>query len=447
MKNKSIYSIGKLVCSYYDKAKKKQVEVLIAEDLEISRGEITVILGPSGSGKSTFMEAVSLMSDTIKKGEGGSQDIYFYPDTNSEPIDILKFDKRSKELEGLSLNHFSFIFQDTNIMENFTPIENVALPKMFNNSKDEKIKSLAEEILKKPLNLQIDLEKPATAYSGGQKQRFAFARAFMAQGKVLFGDEPTGNLDKYNAEKLFWFVKQDLLGNNEDKKVGVIIVTHSIELALQFADRIIVIVKPEVNTNKHTIKQEDGKEQEKGQGYANPYFVYQNCKDGKWRNEDKNKIINENLEKEHLPPVFDDGSKRFDFDFIMKKKLEKEIIFYLNNSYAFAQKWLIEFAKKLNEKRKQILDDEKLNNEKKSAQINEFKLFFEKLKAKLIHTVDDSAQQDYTIFMYYTGLKERMNNSDIAQDNLYKEIFPEIEDELDKWLEEYIYSKTETFKI
>jgi ABC-type lipoprotein export system ATPase subunit len=451
MENNNIYNIGKLVCSYFDKVKKEPVEVLVAEDLEISREEITVILGPSGSGKSTFMEAISLMSDTLKKGDGGSKDIFFYPDIISEPIDILKFEKRSKRLEELRLENFSFIFQNTNIMGNFTPVENVALPKMLKSDKNDpdgkKIESLAKMILKDSLNLQIDLSKPGTEYSGGQKQRFAFARAFMAQGKVLFGDEPTGNLDKYNAETLFWFIKRNILGKEKDKKVGAIIVTHNIELALKFADRIIVIVKPERNTDIQAIKKDDGKEQKKGQGYTNPYFVYHNCKDRKWRNDDKDKIVNENIEKEYLPPVFDDGSDRFDFNKKLKIKMEKEIIFYLNNSYAFAQKWLVEFAKKLNDKIKLVLNNEKLSNVEKSLKVNELKVFFEKLKVTLINNVDNTALKRLTIFLNYTGLKDYMNNSEIAHDDLYKEIFSEIEDELDKWLKEYIKSKTETFSI
>jgi ABC-type lipoprotein export system ATPase subunit len=449
MEYNNIYSIGKLVCSYFDKAKNDRVEVLIAEDLEICRGEITVILGPSGSGKSTFMEAVSLMSNTIQKGANGSKNILFYPDASAEPKDMLGYDKHSKELEKLRLENFSFIFQDTNIMGNFTPVENVALPKMLipdKNDPDGKLnKLLAEKTLKDSLNLRIDLHNPGTEYSGGQKQRFAFARAFMAQGRVLFGDEPTGNLDKYNAETLFWFIKRNILSGEKDKKVGAIIVTHSIELALQFADRIIVIIKPERNTEINVIEKDDEKEQ--SQGYTNPYFVYHNGTDRKWRNDEKDKIVNENIEKEYLPPVFDDGTDRFDFDKELKIKMEKEIVFYLNNSYAFAQKWLVEFAKKLNDKRKLVLNNEKISNKEKSIEVNELKSFFEKLKAKLIDSVDNTAQQGHTILVYQVGLKEQMNNSEVGHDDLYKEIFPEIEDKLDKWLKEYIKSKTETFTI
>lgn len=453
---KYIYEIDNLTCNYIDEDTKENIEVLDVENVSIVRGEITIILGPSGSGKSTFMEAISLMSDTINVDK--SQKVFFYPESDkNNPIDFVilrkKFMSESKngsialrkklarELQPLRFDNFSFIFQDTNIMGNFNPKENVALPKMVYAPKDS-IKE-ANNILRDHLNLKLDLDKKAIEYSGGQKQRFAFARAFMAKGGVLFGDEPTGNLDKYNSEKLFWVLKQHVTRDKNTEgsiyKTGAIVVTHSIELALKFADRIIVIVKPEKFEN---ISEEKQKDMEVVRGYVNPFLVYNNFEEGIWRRDTGTVNIEES---DFLPPIDDDGSNKFEFvedgnnkGTLKKDKLKREIIFYLNNSYAFAQKILVEFARELNIRLQELRQKPGLpREERKKKELILFN-FFDVLKTEIIKAIDDYSKERINIDDFEQQLVDLLKEQKpLNSSELFNEIMKKVEPELKAWLKKY----------
>lgn len=384
----NIFEIEKLNCCYEDKRRKRFVNVLEMEDISIKQGEITVILGPSGSGKSTFMEAISLMSDTIDKNN--SINVIFKSNAQKRDFNLATIDKSIQFLQDLRFRNFCFIFQDTNIMGNFNPVENVALPKMVDEERNGIALELAEEVLRHRLNLMINLTNQAIEYSGGQKQRFAFARAFLAKGDVLFGDEPTGNLDKYNSEKLFNVISQHVktsVDRSKDhyNKIGAIIVTHSIDLALEFADKIIVIVKPErVNINADV---------EPVKGYSNPFLVYVNEGKGAWRDNteetsDTGAVIND--ESGFLPPIDDDGSTRFTYKSypgdkkLIKDTFKKEIIFFLNNSYTVAQKVLIHVARELN---KQLRVEKLQNGNHENVGIGLFNKF-QKIKDDIIGYIE-----------------------------------------------------------
>lgn len=385
----NLYTIEKLACRYYDKKSKSYIGALVAEDIQIKRGEITIILGSSGSGKSTFMEAISLMSDTIHPTE--SQNVIFHQAGDDKPgIDLTKIDKSDLDkLSELRFNKFCFIFQDTNIMENFTAKENVALPRMVENPDQAILHS--EYILRDALNLRIPLDNPAGSYSGGQKQRFSFARAYLAQGEILFGDEPTGSLDKYNSEKLFGFIKKYVKGTPDNNghfnsKIGAIIVTHSIELALNFADQIIVIVKPEriddnndqgLNAYRELIK-----------GFTNPFFTYRNTDEFTWRLD--NQLIGNTGTSDILPPIEEDEVSKEDEPKnirINKDRLGKEIKFFLNNSFAAPQKLLINIAQMLNKNLRNLESGTKGYLDKKNELLKSFNL----IKSAVIEIIDDKA--------------------------------------------------------
>jgi lipoprotein-releasing system ATP-binding protein len=414
MDSANIFDIERLFCSYRDNKRNKPIEVLEIEDISIAKGEITVILGPSGCGKSTFMEAISLMSDTIDDKK--SRNVLFFSTSENKAIDLSKKDGDAKLLQKRRFQNFCFIFQDTNIMENFNPIENVALPMMVDEEQEGKAKRDAEIVLKNRLSLNIDLKKKGSSYSGGQKQRFAFARAFLAKGDILFGDEPTGNLDKYNSEKLFnvinYYVRTTAEGKRDFcNKIGAIIVTHSIELALQFADRIIVIVKPE-RINIHS-------DEPLGMGYSNPFFVYRNSGKNAWR------VESSGLSGIHvadlddvgcLPPIDDDGSTRFTYirendgnnSHLVKDRLKREIIFYLNNSYTCPQKVLVEIARNLNDRLKEN-GNKTDDREKLSAQFNLIKsatLDIIDIKSKERTKIEDFEDN------FLRELKERFSDND-----------------------------------
>lgn len=125
-------------------------------------------------------------------------------------------------------------------MPNFTVYENICLTQMLQGkSKKEAIKNA--KILMQQIGLdEIDETKKPYELSGGQAQRVAFVRAITPDFSVLFGDEPTGNLDEKNSWDLMMILKEKVVGMGKT----AIIVTHNLELALGFADQIILITKP-----------------------------------------------------------------------------------------------------------------------------------------------------------------------------------------------------------
>jgi ABC-type lipoprotein export system ATPase subunit len=225
-----IFEIEHLTCQY-----KRGVPALRIPALQIRRGELIFVVGISGIGKSTFIETLGLMNNTIAPDENTS---IRFVDAAGTVTDLAKVWSGAAGISaGFRKKHFSFIFQHTNLMPNFTAGENVAISMLIQNRSmtevQEKVISMMERF-----NLPQDIfARPVFSLSGGQKQRLAFLRAVMSDFDILFGDEPTGNLDSQTAELLMGFL-QELL-----KKDGrtALIVSHDLALSLQFADRIFVI--------------------------------------------------------------------------------------------------------------------------------------------------------------------------------------------------------------
>lgn len=232
----AIFSIRNLSCSY---SRKIEEQVLRIENLDIPKGKIIFLLGASGSGKSTLLETLGLMNNTIAQG-----DIDF---NTSDKISLpaLWATNDQSQLSEVRKKHFSFIFQNTNLMENFTAYENVCLSRMIKeDSTQEAVLDSAKALMNKvklPEN-EVGLSSLAVNLSGGQRQRVAFVRALNAGFTVLFGDEPTGNLDEANANELFEVIRGSISEN-----LTAIIVSHDINLAVKHADQIVVITK---NTEK-----------------------------------------------------------------------------------------------------------------------------------------------------------------------------------------------------
>lgn len=216
-----------------EKLKKTDLNIVLdINDLSID-DELVFIFGFSGSGKSTLLEALGLMNDTIIEGSSVST---AFDEKLGNLEDLWSKDKK-KELYDARKNHYSFVFQSTVLLPNFTVVENVILPSLIEEGADYYRSYLKAIILLNQLNLDIEVSKSEKRVSGGQRQRLAFARAFLPQFSVLFGDEPTGNLDEINAEHLFNFLKYHI--HNEKK--CAIIVSHSIQLTLNYADKIILL--------------------------------------------------------------------------------------------------------------------------------------------------------------------------------------------------------------
>jgi lipoprotein-releasing system ATP-binding protein len=207
--------------------------VLNIPDLSIHKGQLTFVTGPSGAGKSTLLEALGLMKNTILGGRS-----FMFNNMGTQGMSFLDIWNGSEaDTDLIRRKHFSFIFQSTNLMPNFTLGENICFGGMLSGKSLEQVKPVALEFMEK-LNLEAQLfDNPSTVASGGQRQRAAFIRALCKDFSVLFGDEPTGNLDRENAVLLFELLKETVKTQNR----SAIIVSHDLDLAKQFADEILEI--------------------------------------------------------------------------------------------------------------------------------------------------------------------------------------------------------------
>ncbi len=236
-----LYEIENLRCSY-DRNYVEGVSKVVLEikKLSLPKGKKIFIVGESGIGKSTILEVLGLMNNTIVGSD--SSRFVFYDD--DKEIDLLQLWKKDadKELSAFRLKHFNFIFQSTNLMRNFSAYENVALTRMLQGYSREEAFSKASKVLA-DLGLEhIDEDRMTQELSGGQQQRLAFARAILPDFTVLFGDEPTGNLDSDNAVRAMELLAAKL---GELKDSSAVIVSHDMPLAISFADIIIKIRKEE----------------------------------------------------------------------------------------------------------------------------------------------------------------------------------------------------------
>ena len=227
------FVIKNLQCSYECKAIRPKV-VLQADELRIPKGEVVFIVGKSGCGKSTILETLGLMNNTILSAEK----FCLYPEEGQQ-IDFTKVWRRKNSvLSDIRKKYFSFIFQQTNLMQNFSIRENAVIPQLIKGG----VKKYNDTLLQVGLEQLVENRHNVGELSGGQQQRLAFVRAFMPNFNLIFGDEPTGNLDPENADNLMKIVA-DEIHKSADKTA--IIVSHSPELSQKYADRIIKIHKKE----------------------------------------------------------------------------------------------------------------------------------------------------------------------------------------------------------
>ena len=180
-------------------------------NLQIFQGESVAIVGKSGSGKSTLMHLLALL-DKPTSGE----------------IKILGINAnklKGKKLNQLRNKHFGFVFQQFFMNPKDTVLENVLLPLKIGKISRFKRKKLALKALE-TVDLKNKAKNKATNLSGGQKQRVCIARAIVNNPKIIFADEPTGNLDSKTGQKII-----DLLFGLNKKGATLIIVTHDDDLA------------------------------------------------------------------------------------------------------------------------------------------------------------------------------------------------------------------------
>jgi putative ABC transport system ATP-binding protein len=197
-----------------------ETKALCGADFVIEEGEFVAIMGPSGSGKSTLMQILGFL-DKPTDGE------YFFQGT--------RVDKFSEDqLSEIRNQEVGFVFQAFNLLPRTTVYENVELPLLYKagfNDKKENEKKVKKALEAVSLSHRSDYF--SNQISGGQKQRVAIARALVNNPKVIFADEPTGNLDSKSG-KMIMEIFQKL--NKEGKTI--ILVTHENEIA-EYARRII----------------------------------------------------------------------------------------------------------------------------------------------------------------------------------------------------------------
>jgi ABC-type lipoprotein export system ATPase subunit len=223
-----VFKIRNLDCAYLPGQ-----PVLRLKNLDVPAGQLVFIIGKSGVGKSTFIETLGLMNETISPNEATS--VLFAPPSSSQEIELRDCWKlKNEQISALRKQHFSFIFQNTNLMPNFTSGENMIVSLLIKGRPFENAKREVLEVMDR-LSLSRDIfDKKTTEISGGQRQRLAFVRAITADFTVLFGDEPTGNLDRNTSEELMSILKTLI----RDKGKTGIIVSHDLFLAEKFADLI-----------------------------------------------------------------------------------------------------------------------------------------------------------------------------------------------------------------
>jgi lipoprotein-releasing system ATP-binding protein len=231
-----LFELKNINCKYPGTLK----EVLTIENLSVKKGKLTFVVGESGVGKSTLLETLGMMNNTLSGSHSNDKSFNFYPLNKDSAINLFPYWNNDNEtlLNELRNNYFSFVFQNNNLMDSFSALENVMLSSLIQGKSKEQAEAIALDALAK---FDItDLAHTSTKkLSGGQKQRFAFARAFAKDYVVLFGDEPTGNLDPVNADNLLVQLKSVI--NDSASGKGAVVVSHDIERTLRFADEIIVI--------------------------------------------------------------------------------------------------------------------------------------------------------------------------------------------------------------
>jgi len=197
------------------------IEVLSGVDLAVSRGEFVAIVGASGAGKSTLLHLLGALDQ---------------PTSGEVRLDGQIFAQQSEErLAEIRNRKLGFVFQFHHLLREFSALENVMLPLLIAGSTDAAARSKAEELLA-AVGLAGRMTHRPAALSGGEQQRVAVARALATDPVVVLADEPSGNLDHHNSERL-----HELFATLARKfETALVVVTHNRLLAGR-ADRVLAV--------------------------------------------------------------------------------------------------------------------------------------------------------------------------------------------------------------
>ena len=214
----NIIETKKLSKSYF---LNKKLNVLNNINIKIKKGDLVALLGPSGSGKSTLLHLLALL-DRPSIGE-----IYF----DSKKISLLS----EKSKDNIRGNKISIIYQQNNLLNDFSAVENVEIALISSGTTQKKSSLLAKALLS-----QVGLSKRFNHFpadlSGGEQQRVAIARALINEPELILADEPTGSLDRFNSNEIFnFFLKM------KTKKRTIIYATHNRQLADKADYKLLII--------------------------------------------------------------------------------------------------------------------------------------------------------------------------------------------------------------
>ena len=218
--SKILLQVNKLRKSYgYGE---NRVEVLHGVDMQAHRGEMTAIVGASGSGKTTLLQILG----TLDSPDEGT--ILF----DDQPLTGLDESALGKHRN----TNIGFIFQFHHLLPEFSALENVMMPGLISGQPQRQLIVEAEHLLEQ-VGIEHRLHHRPGELSGGEQQRVALARALMLQPPLLLADEPTGNLDTENGNKVFSLLHELCKTLN----LCVIMVTHNLELAASLDRKLILI--------------------------------------------------------------------------------------------------------------------------------------------------------------------------------------------------------------
>ena len=207
--NKEILKLAKISKKFT--GSRKDIVVLKNINLKINKGELISLTGPSGSGKSTLLHIIALL-DQPTSGE-----VFFNKKSFSKSND--------NERDLVRKKGISIIYQQNNLLSDFTALENVTIPLLNNGYEWKKATEKATKILSL-VNLSKRLDHFPSELSGGEQQRVAVARALITEPDLILADEPTGSLDRKTANEIF-----SLFTKLKSKNRAILYATHNRELS------------------------------------------------------------------------------------------------------------------------------------------------------------------------------------------------------------------------